>query len=172
MTKISGNDLGITDMDKWCYVLTYSFPCQALSVAGRMAGMDEGSGTSSSLLWEVKRILGELNELGTLPHVLLMENVTQVHSKRNIENFNRWISFLESIGYRNTWFDMNSKDYGVAQSRNRCFMVSRLGNSEYAQPKKITPVHVMLDYLDDEVPEKYYYHSEKGDELLRRLEGR
>ena len=40
-----------------CDLMTYSFPCQDLSVAGKRRGMSEGSGTRSSLLWEVSRLL-------------------------------------------------------------------------------------------------------------------
>jgi DNA (cytosine-5)-methyltransferase 1 len=73
ITKIGGVDLGIKNTDEYCYILTYSFPCQDLSLAGRQAGMEKGSGTRSGLLWEVERILKECNELGELPQVLLME---------------------------------------------------------------------------------------------------
>jgi DNA (cytosine-5)-methyltransferase 1 len=52
-------DLGVTDTDKYCYILTYSFPCQDLSVAGKQRGMIKGSGTRSGLLWEVERLLTE-----------------------------------------------------------------------------------------------------------------
>lgn len=73
ITKITADDLGITDLDKYCYVMTYSFPCQDLSLAGKMKGMKKGTGTRSGLLWEVKRLLDECQEL---PQLLLMENVT------------------------------------------------------------------------------------------------
>ena len=85
-----GKDLGIVDVDKYEYILTYSFPCQDLSVAGKCAGMDKGSGTRSGMLWEVERILKECNEIGNLPQVLLMENVPQVCGKKNMENFTYW----------------------------------------------------------------------------------
>lgn len=54
---LKGEDLGIVDKENFTYLLTYSFPCTDLSVAGKMAGMEEGSGTRSSLLWEAKRLL-------------------------------------------------------------------------------------------------------------------
>lgn len=57
ITKIIGSDLGISDTDKYCYIMTYSFPCQDLSVAGKQKGMTKGSGTRSGLLWEVERLL-------------------------------------------------------------------------------------------------------------------
>ena len=166
ITQISGSDLGIVDTDKYCYIMTYSFPCQDLSVAGKQAGMTKGSGTRSGLLWEVERLL---NEVENLPKVLLMENVPQVHGKKNMEDFRRWIQFLESKGYSNYWQDLNAKNYGVAQNRNRCFMVSILGNYRYEFPKPIELTKRMKDYLEDDVEEKYYINNEKAQKLIDTL---
>lgn len=118
-----------------------------------MAGMERGSGTRSGLLWEVERLLKECNEL---PQVLLMENVPQVHGKKNKASFDEWCQFLESLGYKNYWKDLNAKDYGVPQSRNRCFMVSLLGDYSYEFPKPIELKLKLQDLLEDEVDEKYY----------------
>ena len=166
ITKISGADLGIVDTDKYCYIMTYSFPCQDLSVAGKQAGMTKGSGTRSGLLWEVERLI---NEVENLPQVLLMENVPQVHGSKNMADFQKWISFLESKGYSNYWQDLNAKNYGVAQNRNRCFMVSILGNYKYEFPKPIELTKRMKDYLEDEVDEKYYINNEKAQKLIDTL---
>ena len=166
ITKISGADLGIVDTDKYCYIMTYSFPCQDLSVAGLGKGMSKGSGTRSGLLWEVERLLNEVNNL---PQVLLMENVPQVHGKKNMDDFQNWIKFLESKGYSNYWQDLNAKNYGVAQNRNRCFMVSILGNYKYEFPKPIELTKRMKDYLEDNVDEKYYINNEKAQKLIDTL---
>ena len=166
ITKIHGSDLGIVETEKYCYIMTYSFPCQDLSVAGLGKGMSKGSGTRSGLLWEVERLL---NEVGNLPQVLLMENVPQVHGKSNTADFQKWIEFLESKGYSNYWQDLNAKNYGVAQSRNRCFMVSILGDYRYEFPKPIPLTKTMKDYLEDEVDEKYYINNEKAQQLIDKL---
>ena len=166
ITKINGSDLGIVDCEQFTYLLTYSFPCQDLSVAGKQAGMTKGSGTRSGLLWEVERLL---NEVENLPQVLLMENVPQVHGKKNMDDFQRWIEFLESKCYSNCWQDLNAKNYGVAQNRNRCFMVSILGNYSYEFPKPIELTKRMKDYLEDEVEEKYYINNEKAQKLIDTL---
>ena len=162
-------DLKIEDADKYCYIMTYSFPCQDLSVAGKQKGMAKGSGTRSGLLWEVERLLGECDEL---PQILLMENVPQVHGKGNMPDFQRWIDFLESNGYSNYWQDLNAKDYGVAQNRNRCFMVSILGECHFKFPPPVPLEKTMKDYLEDVVDEKYYIDTEKAQELVRQLAGR
>ena len=167
---VKGSDLGIVDTDKYTYLLTYSFPCTDLSVAGKGLGMSKGSGTRSGLLWEVERILQELVDDGIdLPQVLLMENVPQVHGKKNLADFESWCKFLESIGYTNFWEDMNAKNYGVAQNRNRTFMVSVLGDVKYEFPKAIQLTRVMKDYLEDEVEEKYYINNEKAQKLIDTL---
>lgn len=163
---LHGTDLGIADRDGYTYLLTYSFPCQDLSVAGKGAGMRKGSGTRSGLLWEVERLLNETNEL---PHVLLMENVPQVHSRENMPDFQKWISFLESKGYSNYWQDLNAKNYGVAQNRDRCFMVSILGEYSYKFPQPIPLEKTMKDYLEDEVDEKYYINTENARKLIEKL---
>lgn len=166
ITKIHGEDLEIVDTDKYCYLMTYSFPCQDLSVAGKQQGMSKGSGTRSGLLWEVERLL---NETEHLPQLLLMENVPQVHSKKNKGDFENWIRFLENKGYSNYWQDLNAKDYGVAQNRNRCFMVSILGNYCFYFPKPHPLTKRMVDYLEDSVDEKYYIDNEKSLALIKKL---
>lgn len=153
ITKIGGADLGIVNTDKYCYIMTYSFPCQDLSICGKQKGMSKGGNTRSGLLWEVERLL---NEVDNLPDILLMENVIQVHSKKNRSDFNKWISFLENKGYSNYYADLNSKNYGVAQNRNRCFMVSILGDYNYEFPQPVQLDKVMFDYLDEKVDEKYF----------------
>lgn len=163
---LNGIDLGIEDVKHFTYLLTYSFPCQDLSVAGKQKGMTKGSGTRSGLLWEVERLLNECDEL---PQVLLMENVPQVHSKKNMPDFQKWIDFLDSKGYSNYWQDLNARDFGVAQNRNRCFMVSILGYQNYKFPTPITLDKTMKDYLEDTVDDRYYITSEKAKKLIDTL---
>ena len=166
ITKVKGEDLGIVDTDEYCYIMTYSFPCQDLSVAGKGKGMTKGSGTRSGLLWEVERLL---NEVDNLPQVLVMENVPMVHGEGNKKDFQKWIEFLESKGYSCWYDDLNAKGYGVAQSRDRCFMVSILGEYQYKFPRQIPLTRKMKDYLEEEVDEKYYINSEKAQELIAKL---
>ena len=128
--------------------------------------MEKGSGTRSGLLWEVERLLNECDEL---PQVLLMENVPQVHSKKNMPDFQKWIDFLDSKGYSNYWQDLNARDFGVAQNRNRCFMVSILGYQNYKFPTPITLDKTMKDYLEDTVDDRCYITSEKAKKLIDTL---
>lgn len=123
-----------------------------------MAGMSKESGTRSSLLWEVERLL---NECGQLPQILLMENVPEVIGKKNIKDFQIWQNFLESKGYKNYVEILNAKDYGIPQNRRRCFMVSILGNYNYSFPNKKKLKLRLKDMLEDEVDEKYYLSDEQ-----------
>lgn len=153
--QVKGEDLKIVDTDKYDYILTYSFPCQDLSLAGKGKGMSDTS-TRSGMLWEVERILSECKELGTMPQVLLMENVPQVHGSDNVKDFNKWQLRLEELGYKNYFQDLIATDYGIPQTRNRCFMISILGDYSYTFPKPISLKLKLKDMLEDNVDEKYY----------------
>lgn len=171
--KIHGEDLNISDTDKYCYICTYSFPCQDLSVAGKMRGYSKGESTRSGLLWEVERLLRELVEREReLPQVLVMENVIQVHSPgENMENFQKWIDFLTSIGYSSYWQNMEASQYGTPQHRDRTIMVSILGEYQYKFPKPQKLEKYVDEYLEEgQVDEKYYLNNDKTDILLDKLE--
>lgn len=166
IAKAKGKDLKVVDTDRYTYIMTYSFPCQDLSIAGKMAGMDKGTGTRSGMLWEVERLLKEMEEL---PQILLMENVPQVIQKRNLHNFEAWKAFLEEKGYKNYVQLLNAKNYGVAQNRQRAFMVSVLGDYHYTFPDPVPLEKTMKDYLEEEVPEDYYVETENAKKLIEEL---
>ena len=131
---------------------------------------ENGKSTRSGLLWEVERILKELpNE--QLPQVLLMENVPQVHAEQNQDDFESWLKFLRSKGYHNFYKDLNAKDYGIPQNRDRCFCISVLSRDfvEYEFPQTVQLQKVMKDYLEETVDEKYYITSDKATKLIEEL---
>ena len=128
---INPEDMPATDL------LVYSFPCQDLSTGGKGKGMKKGSGTRSGLLWEIERILKGLKKLNRLPEYLLLENVRTIKADSNIEDLNQWLSFLESLGYKNDdCMFLNALDFGVPQDRERAFIVSHLGE-KLNVPEKI-----------------------------------
>ena len=160
--SIHADDLEIKDKDKYCYIMTYSFPCQDLSLAGKGKGMSDTS-TRSGLLWEVERLLSECQEL---PQVLLMENVPMIHSVENIDDFNKWKLRLEEFGYKNYFQDLTATDYGIPQTRNRTFMVSLLGDYSFTFPAPI-PLRLKLkDLLETNVSEKYYLSDRMMDYII------
>lgn len=157
ITQIHTDDVCVCDTDRYTYIMTYSFPCTDLSSAGKQAGMSRDSGTRSGLLWQVERLLKEMNEL---PQILLMENVPEVVSDKNMKDFAEWIAFLDGLGYRSKYEILNAKNYGVPQNRDRCFMVSWLGDFFYDFPNPF-PLQLRLkDMLEPAVDEKYYLSEE------------
>lgn len=152
--QVKGKDLEIVDTNKYDYILTYSFPCQDLSLAGKGKGMSDTS-TRSGMLWEVERILKECAEIGNLPQILLMENVPQVHSQDNLKDFYKWQETLNNLGYTSYIKDLIATDYGIPQTRNRCFMISILGDYNYNFPKPIELNLKLKDMLEENVDEKY-----------------
>lgn len=136
---------------------TYSFPCTDISLAGRMSGFEKDSGTHSSLLWEVQRLLSTANDDGTLPKLLLMENVKNLLSKKFKPLFDEWCKYLEDLGYKNFYKVLNAKDYGIPQNRERVFMISIKDTNElYQFPSEINLDTKLGDYLEPVVDEKYY----------------
>lgn len=155
--SVKAEHLNITETNKYDYILTYSFPCQDLSKAGKGKGMSD-TNTRSGLLWEVERILSECKEL---PQVLLMENVPDVIGSRYIQDFKRWDERLRQLGYSNHIEVLNAKDYGIPQNRERAFMISILGDYQYRFPQSVPLKLRLKDMLEKEVDEKYYLTNEK-----------
>lgn len=125
ITAVSASELPDADL------LTYSFPCQDLSVAGiwhnNMGGIDRNAKNRSTLLWQIERILKEYLEIDKkLPNFLLMENVSNILSSKHIDNFNEWQKFLEDLGYVNKIYTLDARNFGVPQSRIRTYLVSVL----------------------------------------------
>ena len=134
---------------------TYSFPCQDVSVAGKLAGITEG--TRSGLLYQVERLLKVASEEDTLPTYLLLENVKNLVSKRFKPQFDEWLKFLEGLGYTNYWQVLNAKDYGIPQNRERVFCVSIRGaHAPFSFPEKQELKLKLKDLLEEEVEERYY----------------
>ena len=100
-------------------LITYSSPCQDFSFAGLQKGGEKGSGTRSSLLWEVEKIVKQVH-----PKYLLMETVKALVSKKFLSCFEKWIETLNSYGYKTYWKVLNAKNYGIPQNRERVFAVS------------------------------------------------
>ena len=160
VSKVTGKSLTMREREIVQVMLTYSFPCQDLSLAGKLGGMKEGSGTRSSMIWEVGRILTELKEEKQLPDVLIMENVPTVCCEKNKEDFNKWLNFLENLGYQSYYKILSATDYGIPQTRRRCFVISLLGEYFYDFPDGFPLKLKLKDMLEDNCSEKYYL-SEK-----------
>ena len=152
----------LPDADLW----TYSFPCQDISVAGKGAGIKEG--TRSGLLFEVERLMRVASEKGTLPKYLLLENVKNLVSKKFKADFDKWLDFLAELGYTNYWKVLNAKDYGIPQNRERVFCVSIRGEHKpfvFPKPKELTIR--LRDMIDETVDERFYLKESTIRSILR-----
>ena len=144
--------------------LTYSSPCQDFSNAGLQRGGQEGSGTRSSLLWEVKRAV-----LAKHPAYLMMENVKALVSQKFLPTFKQWLDWLSGEGYVNFVQVLNAKDYGIPQNRERVFVVSMKENTWFNFPQPVELKLRLKDMLEDKVDEKYYLPQEKVNQFIQDL---
>lgn len=140
------NPSELPDMD----LFTYSFPCQDLSVAGKQAGL--GKGTRSGLLYECEKVIEAKR-----PKYLLLENVKNLVGKKFKGDFDKWLEYLEGLGYTNYWKVLNAKDCGIPQNRERVFVVSILDDNQgFEFKEKIELNKRIKDILENEVEGKYY----------------
>ncbi|VEU66528.1 Cytosine-specific DNA methyltransferase/Type II site-specific deoxyribonuclease [Mesomycoplasma conjunctivae] len=152
---ISANNLGDIinlDVNKVANLkpdlITYSFPCQGLSVAnmGRAKGILDQNSTSS-LVWNIYKLLAQLK---TKPKYLLMENVKNLISKKFLPQYKIWLKNLEELGYQTFTAVLNGINCGSIQKHERVFALS------FYKPKKLpfTNNKEFQRYLDDLASEK------------------
>lgn len=156
ITKIDENALP-KDID----LITYGFPCQDISVAGKGKGLfnEDGTKTRSGLFFDALRIIE-----ATQPKIAIAENVKNLVGKKFEQQFSLILECLESAGYNNYWQVLNTKDYGIPQNRARVFIVSirkDIDDGQFKFPEPF-PLHLRLkDMLEDEVDEKFYLSDEQ-----------
>lgn len=146
-------------------LFTYSFPCTDISNAGVQKGLEEGSGTRSSLLWECKKTI-EIKR----PKYLMMENVKALVSAKFLPFYKKWEQWLAEMGYDNHCKVMNAKDYGVPQNRERIFIISILGDQGFKFPEPFPLEKRLKDVLEDKVAEKYYLSEKAVEGFLKHNE--
>ncbi len=101
-------------------LITYGFPCQDISLAGKQKGLEHGGRkTRSGLVWDAHRIIGDVR-----PKVAICENVKNLMGKKFDKEFKAILKNLEELGYNNYYQVLNAKDYGVPQNRERVFIIS------------------------------------------------
>jgi DNA (cytosine-5)-methyltransferase 1 len=108
----------IPKADCWCF----GFPCQDISVAGKQLGFQ---GNRSSLFFRVMYLVGQLKEEDK-PTYLFIENVKNLLSVNGGWDFARMLIEMDKGGYDAEWQVLNSKDFGVPQNRERCFIIGHL----------------------------------------------
>lgn len=180
--KISHNLGDIEKVEKLpeCGMVTFSFPCTDLSVAGKQAGMEEGL-TRSGLVWEVVRILKNMQKDGDkLPNFLLMENVDALINKKNLPMYEKLNKvFEEELGYKVKYQVLNTKELSypevpTPQNRRRVYGLyykSALEDNlaDFGFPTPFDAGIRLKDILYDDVDLKYYVYNDKIVEMIDKL---
>ena len=146
--------------------ITHGSPCTDISLAGKEAGADKGSGTRSSLMWNSVEIFKHCK-----PKIILWENVKNLLSKKHKHNFDAYIEDLNNLGYTSYYKVLNAKDYGIPQNRERVFTISIRNdiNKEFKFPEPFDNGIRLKDLLEKEVDEKYYINTEKAEKLIQEF---
>lgn len=141
-------------------ILIHGSPCQDISVAGKMLGADEGSGTRSSLMWETINIIKQMGEWK--PKYVIWENVKGVLSNSMKKNFDRYCYELELLGYTTNYEILNAMDFGLPQRRERVFTISVFGDEKFnfhdLKKYEMKNINTLLE-KDEDVDEKYTIRS-------------
>lgn len=149
-------------------LLFYSTPCQSISQAGLQHGFAEGSGTRSSIIWNVRDAIGVLR-----PRFACLENVAAMVSKKFRPMFDLWRETVDGMGYASFAQKLNAKNYGVPQNRDRIFLFSvntekNGGVANYNFPEPFPLERKLRDVLEDTVDTKYYLNPEKVQEFVAK----
>lgn len=171
------------------HVLIHGSPCQDWSIAGhqgkatkkegrinRGAGADEGSGTRSSLMWETVHIIEGFGEWK--PKVVIWENVPNLNSKPMRHNFQKYLRYMEDLGYTNSYATLDARDFGLPQARQRIFTVSILNGEAFDfSSLELRPMRNIAWFLESAVGEQYtvtqptvYNAIGKGNGTIRRAD--
>ena len=141
--------IDILDVEDTVDLITYGFPCQDISNAGKQRGFEhEGELTRSGLFFEALRIIEDYKT-----KFAIAENVKALVSKKFTKEFNIVLDSLDKAGYNNYWQVLNAKDYGIPQKRERVFIISIRKDIDkgFTFPESI-PLELRLkDILQDEI---------------------
>ncbi len=186
--RLSKNRGDISRIDRLPYAdfWTVSFPCQSISIAGKMKGLNPDSGTRSSLIWENIRLLkvardeevldenGNKSPYGNLPKYVMLENVKNLVSKKFIDDFKQLIEVFKTEFHMNCyWKVLNAKECGVPQNRERVFAIfirEDIDSGKFEFPLPFDTGIRLKDILADTVDEKYYINVNKAYDLVSRLQ--
>lgn len=149
-------------------LITYGFPCQDISVAGKQKGFVDENGelTRSGLFFQVLRIIE-----GTKPKIAIAENVKALTNKKMKGNFEIVLNSLSAAGYTNYWKVLNAKDYGVPQNRERVFIISvrnDVDTGKFEFPESFPLELKLKDMLETDGDEKYFL-SEKALDRIKAI---
>lgn len=163
ITKV--DEKSLSDFD----LMTWGFPCQDISIAGKQKGIIQGE-TRSGLYYEGLRILKEKK-----PKYSIIENVKALTQKKFEKEFKQILADLDEAGYNNYWHVLNAKNYGVPQNRERVFIISirkDIDDGKFSFPKGFDSGIRLKDVLQNDVDKKYYINQEKTNKLIETLKNK
>lgn len=146
-------------------ILVGGSPCQAFSMVGKRAGLEDTRGT---LFYEFARVVDEVQ-----PKIFIYENVKGLLNHDNGKTWKVVKSVFYSLGYDLYFQIMNSKDYGIPQHRERIFVAGfhTPPINGFQFPEKIELEHTMQDFLEDYTDSKYFLR-EKGAKFVTSSKNR
>lgn len=157
-----------SDIEDRVDLITYGFPCQDISIAGKRKGFTDENGerTRSGLFFEALRIIEDY-----YPKFAIAENVKALTSKKFSEEFKTVLNSLEEAGYNNYWQVLNAKNYGIPQNRERVFIISIRKDIDKgfvfpnARPLKLT----LEDILETNAGAEYYLSDDIVNRMISRI---
>lgn len=158
VTKIEIDKIPDFDLMSW------GFPCQDISISGRMEGIKEG--TRSGLYYEGYKILK-----AKMPKISIIENVKNLTSQRFRSQFESILNDISELGYNNYWKVLNAKDYGVPQNRERVFIISirkDIDKNNFTFPSPVILDLKLKDILEDKVDDKFYLTENGIGRLIKK----
>lgn len=167
--RIFNNDYDTQDITKWNMnvdLLIHGSPCQDWSKNGL-----NNINTGRSILYERTLEIVE-KELHPRPKFVLWENVPNLLSDRHVQHFNHYLEKMESLGYTNSFEILNAKHYGMAQNRERVYVVSILGGEEFKFPEPVNLEKGLKDYIDFDIDPSEYALLESELNLFFERDGK
>lgn len=161
VTDIDYSKVGPIDL------VTYGFPCQDISVAGKGAGFfdEDGNITRSGLFFNAADFIRHTN-----PKFAIFENVKNLTGKRFKAEFETVLNTLDELGYNTYWKVLNAKDYGIPQNRERVFSIRKDIDHGYEFPLYVELTLRLKDMLEEQVDEKYYLSQDKVDKFVKKFD--
>ena len=150
-------------------LITYGFPCQDISIAGKQKGLfnEDGTRTRSGLFFEALRIIEE-----TQPKVAIAENVKNLTGKTFKKQFEIVLNSLDAAGYNNYWQVLNAKDFGIPQNRERVFIVSirkDIDTKAFCFPPGFPLKLCLKDLMEVSVAERFFVNTDPAADLIQKV---
>ena len=159
-------DVTKVDWSKFpCDMLSFTFPCQNISIANRNAkGFEEGEDSTSSIVWSLKDVL---TKMPSKPKIIFFENVSAILNKRHKKTLDKLVDYLNDEGYSVSYENLDAADYGVPQHRERVYILATLGCKPAFEFPKPVPLTTKLKDILDEEPSKDLFLKKTKDFFIK-----